>query len=101
MADPITLVISVVILYLFFKYVLGTGQQQANPAARNNAAFTTGRGTTSAAPARPLYRVSPDKVDTVLAMFPHFPRATIEADLARTGSVELTCENILSGALVP
>ncbi|KAJ3096650.1 hypothetical protein HDU97_005712 [Phlyctochytrium planicorne] len=33
-------------------------------------------------------------------MFPHFPRQVIEADLANTGSVEATCDNILSGALV-
>ncbi|KAJ3090135.1 hypothetical protein HDU96_003526 [Phlyctochytrium bullatum] len=34
-------------------------------------------------------------------MFPHFPRHVIEQDLAATGSVEATCDNILSGALVP
>ncbi|KAI8614918.1 hypothetical protein BC830DRAFT_1125236, partial [Chytriomyces sp. MP71] len=33
-------------------------------------------------------------------MFPHYPPHVVEADLARTGSVELTLENILSGALV-
>ncbi|KAL2913928.1 hypothetical protein HK105_206519 [Polyrhizophydium stewartii] len=43
----------------------------------------------------------PAKVDTVLAMFPNFPRSTIEIDLSHTGSVEETCERILSGALVP
>ncbi|KAJ3132449.1 hypothetical protein HK100_005334 [Physocladia obscura] len=32
-------------------------------------------------------------------MFPHYPRTTVERDLARTGSAELTIENILSGAL--
>ncbi|KAJ3284799.1 hypothetical protein HDU79_007850 [Rhizoclosmatium sp. JEL0117] len=40
-----------------------------------------------------------EKVDSVLSMFPHYPRDVIERDLARTGSVELTLENILSGAL--
>ncbi|KAJ3323192.1 hypothetical protein HDU76_013718 [Blyttiomyces sp. JEL0837] len=40
-------------------------------------------------------------VDTVLSMFPHFPRRTIEDDLAITGSVEATCDKILSGLLVP
>ncbi|KAL2918493.1 hypothetical protein HK105_201894 [Polyrhizophydium stewartii] len=43
----------------------------------------------------------PAKVDMVLAMFPNFPRSTIEIDLSHTGSVEETCERILSGALVP
>ncbi|KAJ3202739.1 hypothetical protein HDU82_007104 [Entophlyctis luteolus] len=33
-------------------------------------------------------------------MFPDYPRATIERDLARTDSVEQTLDNILSGALV-
>lgn len=40
------------------------------------------------------------KVNQVLAMFPDFPRHVVERDLAATGSVEQTCENILTGALV-
>lgn len=32
-------------------------------------------------------------------MFPHLPRPIIEHDLSITGSVEETCDRILSGAL--
>jgi len=33
-------------------------------------------------------------------MFPQIPRSAIEADLARTGSVNATCERILAGEIV-
>eukprot|EP00842_Homolaphlyctis_polyrhiza_P005496 jgi/Hompol1/5948/HPOL_000913-RA len=48
-----------------------------------------------------IIELSPLQIDTVLSMFPHFPRETIEIDLSHTGSVQETCDRILSGALVP
>jgi len=33
-------------------------------------------------------------------MFPQIPRSAIEADLARTGNVNTTCERILAGEIV-
>merc|ERR1711988_924424 len=38
-------------------------------------------------------------VDAVAAIFPNVPRNVIAEDLARTGSVELTTENILDGRI--
>jgi coupling of ubiquitin conjugation to ER degradation protein 1 len=38
---------------------------------------------------------------TVLGTFPHIPAEAIRYDLARTGSVELTCENILRDGELP
>ncbi|RKO89795.1 hypothetical protein BDK51DRAFT_28138 [Blyttiomyces helicus] len=81
--DTATLIISVALLFLFFKCTPAT-KTPANRGGR-----TPGFGACKGA------------VDLVQNMFPRFPRTVIEADLARTGSVETTCENILSGVLVP
>ncbi|KAI8852362.1 hypothetical protein BC829DRAFT_430708 [Chytridium lagenaria] len=91
MADSVTLIVSLVVLFFVLRFIFGGGQPNAGAAAR------TQRG--RAPPRR--YPVSPAQVDTVLNMFPNFPRHIIEADLGMTGSVEATCENILSGSLVP
>ncbi|KAG0234091.1 hypothetical protein BGW41_001228 [Actinomortierella wolfii] len=40
-------------------------------------------------------------IDTVKAMFPHIPVAAIQYDLQKTGSVELTCENVLRDGTLP
>ncbi|KAJ1968841.1 hypothetical protein IWQ62_000999 [Dispira parvispora] len=41
------------------------------------------------------------QVERVQAMFPHIPEAAIRADLARTGSIETTCDNILRQGSLP
>ncbi|CAG8770481.1 1741_t:CDS:2, partial [Acaulospora morrowiae] len=54
----------------------------------------------------PRARPRPDdllQVETVCAMFPNIPQASIQYDLQKTGSVEVTCDNILQngGSLPP
>src|SRR6185369_8060321 len=41
------------------------------------------------------------KVETVCAMFPNIPPAAIQFDLQKTGSVEVTCDNILRDGGLP
>ncbi|KAJ3213815.1 hypothetical protein HDU67_002409 [Dinochytrium kinnereticum] len=99
MADSVTTIVALVILFFLIRFLFGGG----DPAPANGSGAARGNGAQRAARSQPrrLHPVSPAQVDTVLSMFPHFPRNVIEADLAATGSVEATCDNILSGALVP
>ncbi|KAJ3146767.1 hypothetical protein HDU89_006022 [Geranomyces variabilis] len=92
MADTLAVLLGAFLFFIVVKYVVLGGPTSTSRTPRTAAV---------AQRSRPAYPVSPEKVDTVLAMFPAFPRATIQQDLARTGSVEQTCENILTGALVP
>ncbi|KAI9207661.1 uncharacterized protein BJ171DRAFT_493330 [Polychytrium aggregatum] len=91
MADNITVIISVVILIFVIRYIFG------GPSRRSSDVPQTYPTQANSAP---RYRVTPDKVEAVLSMFPHFPRQVVEADLGQTGSVERTIENILSNRLV-
>ncbi|KAI9338192.1 hypothetical protein BDR26DRAFT_919477 [Obelidium mucronatum] len=102
--DPVTIVVSLVILFFVFRYLLASqtnespnGSRQAGTAAGSQAAAAgTGRR-----PRRQV-AVSQAKVDAVLNMFPNYSRDVIEQDLARSGgNVEQTIENILSGVLPP
>ncbi|KAJ3377957.1 hypothetical protein HDU84_008083 [Entophlyctis sp. JEL0112] len=101
-ADPLTIAVSLVVLFFVLRYLFGPSLQRlpllvlirvqspphrSPPKARTDAANAPTPAPTSA------------PVDAVLAMFPDYPRATIERDLARTDSVEQTLDNILSGAL--
>ncbi|KAJ3212104.1 hypothetical protein HK099_007804, partial [Clydaea vesicula] len=45
------------------------------------------------------FPVSQDRVNQVLQMFPNFSSQAIELDLSRTGSVELTIDNIINGRI--
>ncbi|KAI8921222.1 hypothetical protein DFJ77DRAFT_426019 [Powellomyces hirtus] len=92
MADILTLIIAAVLFGAFVKYILFGGSNSQQQVGRPGAAPQRSQF---------LHSVPPEKIETVLAMFPAFPRSTIQQDLARTGSVEQTCENILSGVLVP
>ncbi|KAJ1972192.1 hypothetical protein H4R34_005489 [Dimargaris verticillata] len=76
----ISLAVSAVILYFVFKWLLGGDNQSGG----QGGASSTGR-----------YTVRPGMVERVHALFPHIPEAAIRADLSRTGSVEVTCDNIL------
>ncbi|KAJ1548676.1 hypothetical protein HK405_000816 [Cladochytrium tenue] len=110
MADAVTLVVSLVILYFIVRYLLGGGGTNADSRTATSRAAAAGRlagspsvGAGARLPTRPrrLHAVSPSQVDAVCSMFPHFPRHMIEADLAVTGSVEATCDKILTGLLLP
>ncbi|KAJ3020414.1 hypothetical protein HKX48_000822 [Thoreauomyces humboldtii] len=88
MADVFTLLAAAILLALFVRYII---LGETTPATS---------ATPSSQPARPHRPVPSHQTETVLQMFPHFPRHTIELDLSRTRSVEQTCENILTGKLV-
>ncbi|KAI8828791.1 hypothetical protein BJ741DRAFT_625118 [Chytriomyces cf. hyalinus JEL632] len=93
--DPVTVVVSLLLLFFILRYLLASPQQsQTNNRQQNGAAATANTGRTGRRQVVP-----PERVDAVLQMFPNYPRNVIDADLARTGSVERTLDNILSGAL--
>ncbi|CAG8460379.1 1322_t:CDS:2 [Funneliformis mosseae] len=48
-----------------------------------------------------LRTVTPDMIETVCAMFPNIPPAAVQYDLQKTGSVEVTCDNILQNDGLP
>ncbi|KAI8928470.1 hypothetical protein BC831DRAFT_548296 [Entophlyctis helioformis] len=105
MASAVTVLVLLVLLALFGRYILFGGRPPAAGAGAR-AAGPSGSGTgtprTAATPRRRgRHPVRADQVDTVLSMFPAFQRASIELDLSHTGSVDATIERILSGALVP
>ncbi|CAG8453592.1 8948_t:CDS:2 [Cetraspora pellucida] len=45
--------------------------------------------------------VTPEMVATVCAMFPNIPPVAVQYDLQKTGSVEVTCDNILQHGSLP
>ncbi|KAJ3073362.1 hypothetical protein HDU98_001711 [Podochytrium sp. JEL0797] len=92
--DPVTIVVSLVILFFVLRYLLAPAEASANPQLQQGT-----RAASAGGRPRRQQAVSQAKVDAVLSMFPNYPRHIIEQDLARTGSVEMTLENILSGAL--
>ncbi|KAJ3415404.1 hypothetical protein HDV05_004998 [Chytridiales sp. JEL 0842] len=129
-SDAVTVIVSLVIIFFVLRYLLDAEADVIDssinvsvtllkpplttqlahtggptPPSTSNPSRTAGAAVNGVRPAagrpRRLHPVSPAQVDTVLGMFPHFPRHVIEADLAATGSVEATCENILTGLLVP
>ncbi|ORX85108.1 hypothetical protein BCR32DRAFT_265861 [Anaeromyces robustus] len=83
MADAINIIIGLIIFFFIFKLLFG--RSETGNDARN------GRG---------RHLVNPDDVTTINSMFPQIPRSAIEADLARTGNVNTTCERILAGEIV-
>ncbi|KAI8827246.1 uncharacterized protein EV422DRAFT_33404 [Fimicolochytrium jonesii] len=93
-ADAVTVFVAIVVFVFFVKYVVFGGP--SHPPSTDGSSYT------SASSQRTFgrHRVPAASIDTVQSMFPAFPRSTIEQDLSRTGSVEVTCENILSGRLV-
>jgi len=63
-----------------------------------------GAGSTSQAPRRAPPRgrqVTPSMVEVIQTMFPHLPPSSIAYDLSRTGSVEITTNNILARNSLP
>ncbi|KAH6562139.1 hypothetical protein BASA50_003082 [Batrachochytrium salamandrivorans] len=98
MSDSVTVLVSLVLLFLVVRYVLFGGQGQTQ--GLNTSTRRPVEPTTGAHARRGRHPVPPSSVDAVFSMFPHIPRTAIELDLSNTGSVEETCDRILSGALV-
>ncbi|KAG4083057.1 hypothetical protein H8356DRAFT_1751309 [Neocallimastix lanati (nom. inval.)] len=83
MADTISIIIGLIIFFFIFKLLFGRSENGNN--------VGNGRG---------RHYVNPEDVTTINSMFPQIPRSAIEADLARTGNVNTTCERILAGEIV-
>jgi len=94
MNDGVSIFFAIFIFFLVFRWLLVTMPPPANTPRRN-------AGSAAAPSARPNAVVSPDMVETVRAMFPHIPTPAIHWDLQKTGSVELTCDNILRQGSLP
>ncbi|KAF9974434.1 hypothetical protein BGZ73_002176 [Actinomortierella ambigua] len=86
MTDFVSITVAIVIIFMVFRWLSGDTSQPSR------------QGQTRRAPAR---HVSPEMIDTVKQMFPHIPTAAIHYDLQKTGSVELTCENVLRDGTLP
>ncbi|KDN43757.1 hypothetical protein K437DRAFT_225436 [Tilletiaria anomala UBC 951] len=91
MNDSLGALLAIAVIWLVVKLAFG-GAYGGSANARPTRGLTTAR-------ARP---VPQELVDTVQAMFPQVPEASIRYDLSRTGNVEATCDRILrEGALPP
>ncbi|KAI9003899.1 hypothetical protein DFJ74DRAFT_713417 [Hyaloraphidium curvatum] len=88
MADVIGLIILIAVALFIIRLFAGGPESPSRPQR--------------AAPHRPPGRhpVAQARVDQVAALFPNIRVDDIREDLARTGSVDATIENILSGRLV-
>ncbi|KAK3847168.1 MAG: hypothetical protein J3R72DRAFT_432042 [Linnemannia gamsii] len=92
MTDFVSLTIVIVIIFMVFRWLSASGEDQGP---------RQGQGR-NRIPTRPPARlVNPEMVETVRAMFPHIPTAAIHYDLQKTGSVEQTCDNILRDGTLP
>ncbi|KAF9160470.1 hypothetical protein DFQ27_007495 [Actinomortierella ambigua] len=85
MTDFVSITVAIVIIFMVFRWLSGDASQ---PSRQGNTR-------------RPARHVSPEMVETVKSMFPHIPTAAIHYDLQKTGSVELTCENVLRDGTLP
>ncbi|KAF9428648.1 hypothetical protein BGZ94_001616 [Podila epigama] len=91
MTDFVSITIVVVIIFMVFRWLSASGDNQPRRQAQNRGRMTT----------RPTRLVNPEMVETVRSMFPHVPTAAIHYDLQKTGSVEQTCDNILRDGSLP
>ncbi|ORX98336.1 hypothetical protein K493DRAFT_313672 [Basidiobolus meristosporus CBS 931.73] len=90
MNDGVSILVAIFIILLVFRWLLGSSPSNQDRQRRTGTGLATGRR-----------YVSPEQVSTVHGMFPNVPIAAIQADLARTGSVEVTCDNILRDGGLP
>ncbi|KAJ3026191.1 UNVERIFIED_CONTAM: hypothetical protein HDU68_006065 [Siphonaria sp. JEL0065] len=98
--DPVTIVVSLVILFFVLRYLLASPADDAAQRHQTGSGVQAGSSGNGRRPPRRRVAVSAAQVDSVLQMFPTYPREAIEQDLARNGgNVEQTLDNILSGAI--
>ncbi|KAK9760344.1 hypothetical protein K7432_015736 [Basidiobolus ranarum] len=90
MNDGVSILVAIFIILLVFRWLLGGSPSNQDGQRRTGTGLSTGRR-----------YVSPEMISTVHSMFPNVPLAAIQADLARTGSVEITCDNILRDGGLP
>ncbi|RUS27749.1 hypothetical protein BC938DRAFT_482796 [Jimgerdemannia flammicorona] len=89
MNDGISILIALFIILMGLRWLMGTAQPRT-PQGQRRPPLT-----------QPRRLVTPEMVGTVSQMFPDIPPAAILADLQKTGSVEITCNNILKDGGLP
>ncbi|KAF0417049.1 CUE domain protein Cue1/4 family involved in ER associated protein catabolism predicted [Gigaspora margarita] len=94
MNDGISILVAIVVIVCVFRWLLGSTPQHAPRNRRGNFLAND--------PPRTRPRpVTPEMVATVCAMFPNIPPVAVQYDLQKTGSVEVTCDNILQHGGLP
>ncbi|KAG9297722.1 hypothetical protein G9A89_011237 [Geosiphon pyriformis] len=93
MNDGISILLAIFVIVLIIRWLLGT----TPPPSTNN---RRGINLTQEQPRR-VRPVTAEMIETVCAMFPNIPPAAIQFDLQKTGSVEVTCDNILRDGGLP
>jgi len=89
MNDTVSVLLATVILYVVFRWLMGTAPAYGGQNSRRQARPTSRRV------------VTPEMIEKVQDMFPHINHAAIVTDLQRTGSVDITIENILRDGGLP
>ncbi|CAG8446279.1 1763_t:CDS:2 [Ambispora leptoticha] len=93
MNDGLSILLAIFVIVLIFRWLLGATPPASNVNRRGNATQEQSRVRSRT--------VTPEMVETVCAMFPNIPPAAIQFDLQKTGSVEVTCDNILRDGGLP
>ncbi|CAG8572197.1 8744_t:CDS:2, partial [Racocetra persica] len=93
MNDGISILVAIFVIVCVFRWLLGSTPQHT----RNR----RGNIMTNDPPRTRPRPVTPEMVATVCAMFPNIPPVAVQYDLQKTGSVEVTCDNILQHGGLP
>lgn len=89
MNDSLGAVLAIVVLWAILRFAFGGSSPSAS---------SSNGPTLNSARAR---QVPQHMIDSVKTLFPHIPDASISYDLQRSGSVEATCEKILTEGGLP
>ncbi|RIA87620.1 hypothetical protein C1645_432985 [Glomus cerebriforme] len=92
--DFLSLLFAICLIVWIIKKIRGQTPQQV---IRNH----RGNNVANEVPRTRLRTVTPEMVETVCNMFPNIPPAAVQYDLQKTGSVEVTCDNILQNGGLP
>ncbi|CAG8595357.1 7469_t:CDS:2 [Rhizophagus irregularis] len=92
--DFLSLLFAICLIVWIIKKIRGQTHQ---PIARNR----RGNNVANEGPRARLRAVTPEMVETVCSMFPNIPPAAVQYDLQKTGSVEVTCDNVLQNGGLP
>lgn len=106
MNDSISILAAFVILVFIFRWLFGKIQNVLTTCLSSHFPVGGPSNSNDSTPQRRLPNdrrraVTPEMVQTVQQMFPHIPPAAIHYDLQRTGSVQVTCDKILSEGDLP
>ncbi|CAG8461475.1 639_t:CDS:2 [Paraglomus brasilianum] len=94
MNDGISILLAFFVIVVVFRWLLASTSETQTLRRPHNTTLDQFR-------MRPR-PVTAEMVETVCAMFPNIPPAAVQFDLQKTGSVEVTCDNILqNGGTLP